>query len=72
MALFQYLQCNFQKFSKIYLLIIFISYLTDLVLLTGDLVDGRVSSLSRAAEPLSRVMSKYGNFFVSGKGGSRI
>ncbi|KAK3791828.1 hypothetical protein RRG08_026732 [Elysia crispata] len=32
----------------------------------GDLVDGRVESLKRAAEPLSRVMSKYGNFFVTG------
>ncbi|RUS70652.1 hypothetical protein EGW08_021589 [Elysia chlorotica] len=38
----------------------------DLVLLTGDLVDGRVESLRRAAEPLSRVVSKYGNFFVTG------
>ena len=42
-------------------------FLTDMVLLTGDLVDGRVESLKRAAEPLSRVMSKYGNFFVTGE-----
>ncbi|GFO43737.1 hypothetical protein PoB_007024200 [Plakobranchus ocellatus] len=38
----------------------------DIVVLTGDLVDGKVQSLRSAAKPLGRVLSKYGNFFVSG------
>lgn len=38
----------------------------DMVVLTGDLVDGRVGSLRKAAEPLSRIISTYGNFFVTG------
>ena len=36
------------------------------VALTGDLVDGSVEQLSGAVAPLSKVMSRYGNFFVTG------
>jgi uncharacterized protein len=38
----------------------------DLVAITGDLVDGPVSRLAHHAEPLSRLSSKHGTFFVAG------
>jgi hypothetical protein len=38
----------------------------DIMVLTGDLVDGSVEKLKLAAQPLEAVRSTYGNFFVSG------
>ncbi|KAK7500305.1 hypothetical protein BaRGS_00008528 [Batillaria attramentaria] len=38
----------------------------DIVVMTGDLVDGPVTSLKRAASPLVNVWSKLGNYFVTG------
>lgn len=38
----------------------------DLVVITGDLVDGSVEELAHAVEPLSRLKSKYGTFFSTG------
>jgi uncharacterized protein len=38
----------------------------DLVAITGDLVDGSVSELASQVEPLRRLVSKYGSFFVTG------
>jgi hypothetical protein len=37
------------------------------VALTGDLVDGPVKVLGDAVEPLARIKSRYGKYFVSGK-----
>jgi predicted MPP superfamily phosphohydrolase len=38
----------------------------DLIAITGDLVDGRLSSLAAAAEPLRDLRAKHGVFFVTG------
>ncbi|MEU8519465.1 metallophosphoesterase [Streptomyces sp. NPDC048577] len=38
----------------------------DLVAVVGDLVDGTVENLGRAAEPLSRLTARHGSFFVTG------
>ncbi|WP_373286966.1 metallophosphoesterase [Wenjunlia tyrosinilytica] len=38
----------------------------DLVAVVGDLVDGSVHDLGRAAEPLARLRSRHGSFFVTG------
>ncbi|MGW2085558.1 metallophosphoesterase [Streptomyces sp. NPDC001880] len=38
----------------------------DLVAVVGDLVDGTVVDLGPAAEPLARLSSRQGNFFVTG------
>lgn len=38
----------------------------DLIVLTGDLVDGSVAELSADVEPLSRLKSKYGTYYVTG------
>ncbi|MEQ9499222.1 MAG: metallophosphoesterase [Deltaproteobacteria bacterium] len=38
----------------------------DLVVITGDLVDGSVRELSRHTAPLGRIESRYGKFFVTG------
>ena len=38
----------------------------DLVVITGDLVDGTVRGLATAAEPLQGLRSKYGTFFSPG------
>ncbi|WP_328670289.1 metallophosphoesterase [Streptomyces sp. NBC_00322] len=38
----------------------------DLVAVVGDLVDGSVADLGPAAEPLARLTSRYGSFFVTG------
>ncbi|XP_025115219.1 transmembrane protein with metallophosphoesterase domain-like isoform X2 [Pomacea canaliculata] len=38
----------------------------DIVVVTGDLVDGSMRLLEDAVSPLTRVRSKYGNFFVTG------
>ncbi|MEU4476599.1 metallophosphoesterase [Micromonospora sp. NPDC023966] len=38
----------------------------DLVAVVGDLVDGSVAELGRAAEPLRDLRSRYGSFFVTG------
>jgi uncharacterized protein len=38
----------------------------DLVAITGDLVDGSVAELASQVEPLRRLVSKYGSFFVTG------
>jgi uncharacterized protein len=38
----------------------------DLVAITGDLVDGSVAELASQVEPLRRLVSRYGSFFVTG------
>jgi predicted MPP superfamily phosphohydrolase len=38
----------------------------DLVAITGDLVDGSVARLGHATEPLGRIQSKHGTYFVTG------
>jgi predicted MPP superfamily phosphohydrolase len=38
----------------------------DLVAVTGDLVDGSVEKLAPHTQPLSRLHSKYGSYFVTG------
>ena len=38
----------------------------DMVAVTGDLVDGSVRDLSRDTEPLARLTSRHGSFFVTG------
>ncbi|MGC9667052.1 metallophosphoesterase [Planosporangium sp. 12N6] len=38
----------------------------DLVTVVGDLVDGSVAELGHAAEPLARLRSRHGAFFVTG------
>lgn len=38
----------------------------DMVAVTGDLVDGSVAKLSPHTEPLSRLRSRYGSYFVTG------
>jgi predicted MPP superfamily phosphohydrolase len=38
----------------------------DMVAVTGDLVDGRVPELAPHVEPLSRLASRHGSFFVTG------
>lgn len=38
----------------------------DLILFTGDMVDGSVEYLSKDVEPLRQLRSKYGKFFVTG------
>ena len=38
----------------------------DMVVITGDLVDGSVSSLKEAVRPLINLRTKYGAFFVTG------
>ena len=40
----------------------------DIVVLVGDLVDGRVDQLKFAAEPLKQLSPPKGKFFVTGKG----
>jgi len=39
----------------------------DIVVITGDLVDGSVSSLKEAVRPLKNLRTKYGVFYVTGK-----
>jgi predicted MPP superfamily phosphohydrolase len=39
---------------------------TDVVAVVGDLVDGTVAELGSAAEPLARLRSRHGSFFVTG------
>ncbi|WAR11744.1 TMPPE-like protein [Mya arenaria] len=44
-----------------------INYLnSDMVIIGGDLVDGRVDQLHDAAVPISWINSKYGTYFVTG------
>jgi uncharacterized protein len=38
----------------------------DLVAITGDLVDGSVAELASQVEPLRRLVSRHGTFFVTG------
>jgi predicted MPP superfamily phosphohydrolase len=38
----------------------------DLIAITGDLVDGSVRQLSMHVEPLCRLRSRYGSYFVTG------
>jgi predicted MPP superfamily phosphohydrolase len=38
----------------------------DLIAITGDLADGSVTDLGRAAEPLRDLRSRHGTFFVTG------
>jgi uncharacterized protein len=38
----------------------------DMIAVTGDLVDGSVRDLARHTEPLARLSSRYGTFFVTG------
>ena len=39
---------------------------SDLIAITGDLVDGSVHELAMHVEPLARLKAKYGTFFVTG------
>ncbi len=39
---------------------------SDLVAITGDLVDGSVAELARHVEPLARLQARHGSFFVTG------
>lgn len=39
---------------------------TDAVLITGDLVDGRVKHLGKEVDPLAQLVSRFGTFFVTG------
>ncbi|XP_067652029.1 transmembrane protein with metallophosphoesterase domain-like isoform X1 [Haliotis asinina] len=38
----------------------------DVVVMTGDLVDGSVASLKEAVEPLKDIESKFGKYFITG------
>lgn len=38
----------------------------DLIAITGDLVDGRVSELSTHTQPLAQLNARHGSFFVTG------
>ena len=38
----------------------------DAVVITGDLVDGRVQQLGQEVQPLAQLQSRYGSFFVTG------
>jgi uncharacterized protein len=38
----------------------------DIITITGDLVDGSVSHLSHDVDPIKRLTSTFGNFFVTG------
>ncbi len=38
----------------------------DIIVVTGDLVDGSVARLSRHVEPLARLRARYGVYFVTG------
>jgi len=38
----------------------------DLIVITGDLVDGKVPELRRHAEPLGRLQARHGVYFVTG------
>jgi predicted MPP superfamily phosphohydrolase len=38
----------------------------DMIAVTGDLVDGSVAHLARHTQPLSRLSSRHGSFFVTG------
>ena len=38
----------------------------DLVAITGDLVDGSVAELASEVEPLARLVSRHGSYFVTG------
>lgn len=38
----------------------------DLIAITGDLVDGRVSELSAHTQPLAQLHARHGSFFVTG------
>jgi len=39
---------------------------SDLIAITGDLVDGSVSELALHVEPLARLQARHGSFFVTG------
>lgn len=39
---------------------------SDLIAITGDLVDGSVAELARHVEPLARLQARHGSFFVTG------
>ncbi|OWF35077.1 transmembrane protein with metallophosphoesterase domain-like [Mizuhopecten yessoensis] len=39
---------------------------SDLVVIVGDLVDGGLDDLRKAADPIKNIRSKYGTFFVTG------
>ena len=43
------------------------SAFSDVVVLTGDLTDGKAEILRNAAQPLSEIQAKYGKFFVTGQ-----
>jgi len=38
----------------------------DMVAITGDVVDGSVPDLAQHTEPLARLVSRHGTFFVTG------
>jgi predicted MPP superfamily phosphohydrolase len=39
----------------------------DLIVITGDLVDGNVQDLMDAVEPTKHLRAPYGKYFISGK-----
>ncbi|XP_033754123.1 transmembrane protein with metallophosphoesterase domain-like [Pecten maximus] len=39
---------------------------SDMVVMVGDLIDGGLNELSKAAAPIKNIKSKYGTFFVTG------
>ncbi|XP_076470421.1 transmembrane protein with metallophosphoesterase domain-like [Babylonia areolata] len=54
-------------FSKLDAIVDIINSLNpDVVVITGDLVDGSVKALSEAVPPLARVRATYGKFFITG------
>lgn len=42
-------------------------FILDVVIIGGDLVDGKVDQLSSAVESLEWIKSEYGTYFVTGK-----
>ena len=57
---------QFLCFSKIeFVTVVFI--LSDVVMIVGDLVDGYVSDLKEAIEPIKHIKATYGKYFVTGK-----
>lgn len=42
-------------------------FLSDVIVIVGDLVDGLVTDLKDAVQPLQNLNSKYGVLYVTGK-----
>lgn len=43
------------------------SWLSDLIAVVGDLVDGSIEQLRNVAEPLKNLQAKFGIYFTTGK-----